>query len=63
MRRSRITSQERMEPKREKIRERSSEVVTGLSWHTKRTFSGGAISAKGRSPTISRVRACARASR
>jgi len=36
--------------------------VTGLSLHTKRTFSGGAISASGKSPTISKMVARAAAS-
>src|SRR5258707_10442426 len=44
-------------PKREKISSRSSSRVTGLSLHTKRTFSGGRTLAKGKSPTISSVRA------
>ena len=44
-------------PKREKISSRSSSRVTGLSLHTKRTFSGGRTLAKGRSPTISSVSA------
>lgn len=40
-----------MEPKREKMISRSSSVVTGLSLHTNKTFSGGFMSASGRSPT------------
>lgn len=40
---------------------KSSSLVTGFSLHTNKTFSGGAISAVGKSPTISRMvaRACA----
>lgn len=40
---------------------KSSSLVTGFSLHTNKTFSGGAISAEGKSPTISRIvaRACA----
>ena len=38
-------------PNREKIISRSSAVVTGLSLHTNSTFSGGAASTSGRSPT------------
>lgn len=36
---------------------RSSSLVTGLSLHTNRTFSGGRTFANGRSPTISSVNA------
>jgi hypothetical protein len=41
---------------------RSSSVVTGLSLQTKSTFSGGAASTEGKSPTISRIVARALAS-
>lgn len=34
---------------------KSSSLVTGFSLHTNKTFSGGAISAEGKSPTISRI--------
>lgn len=40
-------------PKRENMISRSSSVVTGLSLQTKSTFSGGLISASGKSPTSS----------
>lgn len=40
-----------MDPKREKMISRSSSVVTGFSLHTNNTFSGGFMSASGRSPT------------
>lgn len=46
-----------MVPNLEKMSSKSSSRVTGLSLHTKRTFSGGRTLAKGRSPTISSVRA------
>lgn len=58
---SRITWQLMIGPKRENMSSRSSSRVTGLSLHTKRTFSGGRTLAKGRSPTISNVNAAARA--
>lgn len=60
---SRMTSQDRICPNREKMSCSDSSSVTGLSLHTKSTFSGGATSAKGRSPTISSVSACCLASR
>lgn len=60
---SQMISQLMIVPNREKINSRSSLLVIWLSLQTKSTFSGGATSAKGRSPTISSVRACARASR
>lgn len=60
---SRITSQLRISPKREKMSSRSSLRVTGLSLHTKSTFSGGLMSACGKSPTISSVKAAASAFR
>jgi len=41
---------------------KSSSLVTGFSLHTNKTFSGGAISAEGKSPTISRMVARAKAS-
>lgn len=44
-----------MVPKREKMISRSSSVVTGFSLHTNRTFSGGLMSASGRSPTWRKV--------
>lgn len=56
---SRITSQLMIVPKRLKMSSRSSLRVTGLSLQTKRMFSGGRTSAKGKSPTISSVRAAA----
>lgn len=34
---------------------KSSSLVTGFSLHTNKTFSGGATSAEGKSPTISRI--------
>lgn len=60
---SRMTWQLMIVPKREKMSSRSSSRVTGLSLHTKSTFSGGLTLANGRSPTISRVSAAAAASR
>ena len=51
-----------MVPKREKISRRSSAVVMGFKRHTNKTFSGGLMSAEGRSPRISRTRACEAAS-
>lgn len=42
-------------PKRENMISRSSSVVTGFSLHTNSTFSGGLISASGRSPTWKNV--------
>lgn len=54
-----MTSQLRILPNLLKMSSRSSERVTGFNLQTKRIFSGGRISAKGRSPTISRVRAAA----
>lgn len=60
---SRMTSHERILPKREKISSRSSSRVTGLSLQTKRICSGGVMSAEGKSPMSSSVSACARASR
>ena len=47
------TWQALMAPKRAKMISRSSSSVTGLSLHTKSTFSGGARSASGMSPSIS----------
>ena len=44
-------------PKREKIRSKSSSSVTGLSLQMNSTFGGGAASASGRSPIISRTAA------
>ncbi|KOO26525.1 hypothetical protein Ctob_003644 [Chrysochromulina tobinii] len=44
-----------MVPNRLKMSSRSSSCVTGLSLHTKSTFSGGARSASGKSPSISRT--------
>lgn len=58
---SRMTWQLMIVPKRENINSRSSSRVTGLSLHTKRTFSGGRTLANGRSPTISSVSADAAA--
>ena len=49
-------------PKRLKIISKSSSLVTGFSLQMNKTFSGGAISASGRSPTISKMVACAQAS-
>lgn len=58
---SRITWQLMIVPKREKMSSRSSSRVTALSLHTNKTFSGGRTFAKGKSPTISKVSADARA--
>lgn len=58
---SRMTWQLTISPKREKMSSRSSSRVTGLSLHTKSTFSGGRTLANGRSPTISSVSAAAAA--
>lgn len=41
---------------------KSSSLVTGFNLHTNKTFSGGAMSAEGKSPTISRMVARAWAS-
>lgn len=60
---SRMTSQLKILPNRPKMSSRSSSPVTGFSLHTNKTFSGGFTSAKGRSPIISSVSACASASR
>lgn len=49
-------------PNRLKMSSKSSSRVIGFNLHTKMTFSGGFTSAKGKSPTISSVNACARAS-
>lgn len=52
-----------MVPKREKMISRSSSVVTGLSLQTNSTFSGGRMSASGRSPTWTERRASQNGSR
>lgn len=57
-----MTSQLQMVPNREKMSSKSSLRVMGFSLHTNSTFSGGLISACGRSPTISSVNAAAAAS-
>lgn len=51
------TSQLKTFPNLLKINSKSSLLVTGFNLHTNRIFSGGLTSAKGKSPTISKVNA------